>query len=238
MNHERTEQKRAAAHRAAMMVESGMAIGLGHGSTAAFAVERVAERLRSGDLREIVAVACSAEVESSARRLGIPMTTLERRPSIDLTIDGADEVDPKMNLIKGGGGALLREKIVATASRREVIVVDGAKLSPALGTKRPLPVEVLPFGWRNQASYLESLGASVSRRGAKNPFLTDHGNYILDCAFGPIAAPDALARALDARPGIVAHGLFLGLATDLLVADESGVSHYAVGSDLSEAIAC
>jgi len=221
-----------------MMVESGMAIGLGHGSTTAFAVARVAERLRSGDLREIVAVACSAEVESTARRLGIPMTTLNRQPTIDLTIDGADEVDPKMNLIKGGGGALLREKIVATASHREVIVVDGAKLSRALGTKHPLPVEVLAFGWRNQASYLESLGASVGLRGTENPFLTDHGNYILDCTFGPIAAPDALGRALDSRPGILAHGLFLDLATDLLVADKRGVSHYVIGSDLSEAIAC
>jgi len=231
------ELKRQAAWRAAEFVESGMTVGLGHGSTAAFAVERIAELLRTGKLTDVVCVPCSEEVSQHAERLGIPLTTLDEHPSIDVTIDGADEVDGELNLIKGGGGALLREKIVASASAREIIVVDGSKLSPRLGTRSALPVEVVPFAWTVEAAALEALGAHVLRRGGEDPFLTDQRNYILDCDFGPIERPGELAARLDARPGVVAHGLFVGLATDLVVATERGVRHFTRGSDLPEWIA-
>jgi ribose 5-phosphate isomerase A len=212
---------------AADFVESGMVVGLGHGSTAIFAVRRIAQLLREGQLREVVGVPCSRQVEEDARRLGIPLTTLDEHPIVDLTIDGADEVDPDLNVIKGGGGALLREKIVAQASRREIIVVDESKLSPALGTHWPVPVEVAPFGSRLQAAFLESLGAQpVLRQNTDGtPFKTDHGNLILDCNFGPISDPAQLAARLSGRAGIVEHGLFLGLATDVIVAGVEGVRH-------------
>jgi ribose 5-phosphate isomerase A len=191
------------------------------------AVQRIAELLKEGKLSEVLGVPCSRQVEEEARFLGIPLTTLEEHPGIDLTIDGADEVNGNLDLIKGGGGALLREKIVAQASRREIIVVDESKLSPALGTRRAVPVEVIPFGWQSQALYLESLGATVILRKDDNEkrFMTDQGNLILDCSFGPIADPESLAETLNARTGIVEHGLFLGLATDLIVAHAEGVYH-------------
>ena len=212
---------------AVTFVESGMIVGLGHGSTAILAVRHLGEKLARGELHDIQGVPCSRQIETEAGRLGIPLTTLEEHPAIDLTIDGADEVDPAFNLIKGGGGALLREKIVAQASRREIIVVDESKLSPALGTHWAVPIEVIPFGWGSQAAYLESLGARVRLRSGADglPFKTDQGNFILDCAFGPIAEPASLGARLDARTGIVAHGLFLGLATDVIVAGASGVRH-------------
>jgi len=228
--------KRQAAERAAELIESGMIVGLGHGSTTAFAIERIAELLRSRELGDIICIPCSTEVERHARALEIPLTTLEDRPCIDLTIDGADEVDPKMNLIKGGGGALLREKVVASVSRREIIVIDDSKLSPALGTHFALPIEVVPFACAVERGVLESLGATVELRASSAddgaPFLTDQGNLILDANFGPIDEPGMLASALDARPGIVGHGLFIDLATDLVVADEVGVRHFQAGDDL------
>ncbi|HOD73012.1 MAG TPA: ribose-5-phosphate isomerase RpiA [Candidatus Bipolaricaulis anaerobius] len=219
--------KREAAQRAVELVRSGMILGLGHGTTAHQALVRIAELLRAGALRDIAGVPCSTQVEAEARKLGIPVTTLDEHPTLDLTIDGADEVDLNLNLIKGGGGALLREKVVAQASEREAIVVDEGKLSPALGTRSPLPVEVLPFGWKTHIPYLESRGAAVALRRAPagEPFRTDQGNFILDCRFGPIRDPHGLARGLEARAGIVAHGLFLGLATDLFVAGPGGVRH-------------
>lgn len=217
--------KQEAALRAVQEIRSGMVLGLGHGSTAAHALRRLAELLQSGQLQSILGVPCSRQVERAARGLGIPLTSLEEHPVLDLTIDGADEADQALRLIKGGGGALLREKIVAQASLREIIAVDASKLSERLGEKQALPVEVLPFGWRSQAAFLEDLGASCAlrRQGSKEPFLTDQGNYILDCAFGPIADPAALAEALDSRAGIVEHGLFLGLASALVVAGPEGV---------------
>ncbi len=203
--------KQQAGELAAGLEESGMVVGLGSGSTAIFATRRIAERLRAGELGKIVAVATSSATDEAARALGIPMLVDDIPDDIDLTIDGADEVDPAMSLIKGGGGALLREKIVAQASRREVIVVDASKLSPRLGTHRPLPVEVLEFGWRSQARFLESLGAVVAlRTQADGPSRTDSGNMILDSRFGAIVDASSLARKLEARAGIVAHGLFLG----------------------------
>lgn len=208
-----------------------MVVGLGHGSTAILAVRRIAQLLRDGHLVDILGVPCSLQVEEEARRLGIPLTTLEEHPVVDLTIDGADEVDPKLDLIKGGGGALLREKIVAQASQREMIVVDESKLSPALGTRWALPVEVTPFGWRSQQSYIQSLGASVVLRESSDgaPFRTDQGNLILDCSFGPISEPIRLATKLSQRAGVVEHGLFLGLATDVIVATDQAIRHLKRG---------
>jgi ribose 5-phosphate isomerase A len=219
--------KQQAGEYAVQFVESGMVVGLGHGSTTIHALRRIAQRLDEGDLEEIVGVPCSSHVEADAEALGIPLTTLNEAPVIDLTIDGADEVDPRLNLIKGGGGALLREKMVAQASRREIIVVDVTKLSDVLGTEWALPIEVVPFGWRAQGAFLASLGAEVElRRGEDGePFRTDQGNYILDADFGPIENLTELAAQLDSRAGIVGHGLFLGLATDVVVAGPEGVRH-------------
>jgi ribose 5-phosphate isomerase A len=220
------ELKQQAAERAVEFVESRMVVGLGSGTTALFAVFRLAEKLTEGRLHDVLAIPSSLKVEEVARRLGIPLTSLDERPIVHLTIDGADEVDPQLNLIKGGGGALLREKILAQASLREVIVVDESKLSPVLGTHRTLPVEVLKFGWRSQATYVESLGARWKLRESAGTFFeTDQGNYVLDCELRPISDPAALAAALDKRAGIIEHGLFLGLATDLIVAGSSGVRH-------------
>jgi ribose 5-phosphate isomerase A len=209
--------------------QPGMVVGLGTGSTAAFAVRRLAELREHGQLLDVAGVPTSHATEALARGLGVPLTTLEDHPVLDVTVDGADEVAPDLSLIKGGGGALLREKVVAQASRRVVILVDAAKLSPMLGTRWAVPVEVLSFGWRSQSLFLESLGARVTvrldSRGA--PFQTDGGNLVLDCAFGPLAHPAQLAARLDARAGVVGHGLFLGLATDLVVAGPQGVEHRA-----------
>jgi len=223
--------KQQAAEAAVGLVKSGMVVGLGGGSTAAFAVRHIAQLLCAGDLADILGVPCSSRVEGEARRLGIPLTTLDEHPVVDLTIDGADEVDPRLDLIKGGGGELLHEKIVAQASRREIIVIDDSKPSPALGTHWPVPVEVIPFGWRSQVAYIESLGARpvLRRKTDRSPFRTDEGNLILDCQFGPISQPAQLAARLSERAGIVEHGLFLGLATDLMVAGPEGVRHLERG---------
>ncbi|HEX8441847.1 ribose-5-phosphate isomerase RpiA [Archangium sp.] len=217
--------KRLAAERAVDAIQPGMVVGLGTGSTAAFVVRRLAALRAEGKLTDVVGVPTSVETEALARSLGVPLTTLEEHPVVDLTIDGADEVDPALRLIKGGGGALLREKIVAEASRRELIVVDVGKLSPRLGTRWPVPVEVLPFGWRSQALFLEGLGARITRREGRDgsPYRTDQGNFILDCAFGPLKHPEELAVRLDARAGIMAHGLFIGLTSELLIAGPTGV---------------
>lgn len=219
--------KRRAAYEAVTHVRSGMVLGLGHGSTAAHAVERVAQLLAEGKLAGITAIPCSEVVDEHARRLGINLSSLNEHPRVDLTIDGADEVDPQLRLIKGGGGALLREKMVAEASLREIIIVDSSKLSPTLGAHWPVPVEVVRFGWHTHVAYLERLGAhTVCRREVGGaPHCTDQGNYLLDAAFGPIHDPEKLAGALAARTGVVAHGLFLGLATDLIVASTTGLRH-------------
>jgi ribose 5-phosphate isomerase A len=183
--------------------------------------------LTSGRKRNLLGIPCSQMIEDEARRLGLPLTTLEEHPIIDLTIDGADEVAPNLDLIKGGGGALLREKIVAQASRREIIIVDESKISPALGTRHRLPVEVLPFGWSAQAAFLRELGAKAVelRLGQEEIFTTQQGNVILDCDFGPIRDPKKLAASLERRAGIIEHGLFLGLATDVIIAGAKGLRH-------------
>ena len=220
--------KRAAGEFAVDFVNSGMIVGLGEGTTAVWAIRRLAQKLRDGQLSHVLGIPSSQNVERVARELGLPLTTLERHPHIDLTIDGADEVDPHFNLIKGGGGALLREKIVAQATRREIIVVTEEKLSPNLGMKWAVPVEVLQFGLGSQKAFLQSLGARVSLRIKDGlPFVTDSGNHILDCSFGRIDDPAALAQQLSTRAGLLEHGLFIGLAHDLVVAGADGVRHIA-----------
>jgi len=221
--------KQQAAERAVELVTSGMVVGLGTGETATYAIRRIGALLRAGTLEDIEGVATSLATAAEAVRLGIPLLEESRATPTDITIDGADEIDPALNLIKGRGGALLREKIVAQTSRRVVIVADHSKLSPVLGTRSPLPVEVVPFESRYQAEYLQSLmpRARISFRlgpgGA--PVRTDQGNFILDCVTGPMGQPTELASRLQARAGVVAHGLFLGLATDVIVAGPSGVEH-------------
>jgi len=220
--------KQQAAERAVALVMSGMVVGLGTGGTAMFALRRIAELLRAGELRDIVGVPTSSATAAEALRLGIRLLDDARSGAADLTIDGADEIDPALDLIKGRGGALLREKIVAQTSRRLVIVADETKLSPALGTRAPLPVEIIPFGWRSQTEYLNSLfpqGRVSLRATGGDPFVTDQGNFILDCVTGPIEQSHELAVQLQARAGVAAHGLFLDLATDVIVAGPSGVEH-------------
>jgi len=205
------------------MPASGMVIGLGSGSTAKYATLRIGERLRSGDLQDIVAIPSSEETASLATSLGIPLVTFRDCQRIDITIDGADEVNPRLDLIKGGGGALLREKVLAQASLKNIIIVDPSKISSQLGKHWPVPVEVLRFAVDLERIFLADLGATVKLREAEGePYLTDEGNYILDANFGLIHDPERLALSLSQRAGIVEHGLFIGLATEVVVAGENG----------------
>jgi ribose 5-phosphate isomerase A len=224
---DRDELKQAAGEKAAELVESGMVIGLGTGSTSVFAIRAIGARVASGDLQNVIGVPTSSGSAELATEVGLTLTTLAEHPVIDLTIDGADEVDPDFNIIKGAGGALLHEKIVAQASLREVIIVDDAKLSPKLGSQHALPVEIVQFSWRPEEEYLTDMGAEVDvRRGADNKvYVTDEGNWILDCTFPPIEDPARLSAQLSRRAGVVEHGLFLGLTTDLIVASAEGVEH-------------
>jgi ribose 5-phosphate isomerase A len=224
--------KQEAAEYAVKYIQSGMTVGLGTGSTAIFATRRIAALFHSGQLTHIVAFATSKAVWQEAVKLGVPMLTEDLPQEIDVTIDGADEVDPQLNLIKGGGGALLREKIVAQASGREIIIVDESKLSPQLGTHWPVPVEVLPYGWQSQARYLASLGAEITIRRTPDgrEFRTDQGNMILDCRFGPIIDLEEMACLLQAQAGVIEHGLFVNLAQDVIVAGPGGIRHLRRGS--------
>lgn len=224
---DRDALKKLAAIHAVRFVEPGMTVGLGTGSTAIHAVREIARRHAAGELPGIRTFATSSAVGREAAERGLPLLDEKSPPEIDVTIDGADEVDPELNLIKGGGGALLHEKIVAQASRREIIVVDEAKLSPRLGTLHPLPVEVLCFGEESQRRFLESQGLKpVLRVTAEgHPFVTDEGNVIHDCHCGPIADAAELASLLAARAGIAEHGLFLGITNDLIIAGADGLRH-------------
>ncbi len=218
--------KRTAAERAVEFIEDGMVVGLGTGSTARHVLEVIAERRKAGALRRIIGVPTSKSTEWLAKELGIRLATLEEEPRIDLTIDGADEVDPQLNLIKGLGGALLWEKIVASNSERLLIVSDESKLVQRLGEKAPLPVEVVPFGWNTHLAFFDLLGAQPTLRvtPAGGHFTTDSGHYIIDARFeGGIAEPVRVQRELNQRAGIVETGLFLGLADTVVVAAESGV---------------
>jgi ribose 5-phosphate isomerase A len=216
--------KRAAAEAAAAEVRDGMVIGLGTGSTAAFLIDSLAARVRAG-LR-IIAVPTSERTAAQARAGGIPLTDFAAHPRLDLTIDGADQVaEGSLDLIKGMGGALLREKIVADASARLMIMVDCSKLARQLAL--PVPVEVVPFGIELPSRRIADLGARVRRRLGTDgaPYVTDGGHAILDCDFGPIADPATLDRALRALVGVVETGLFIGRAETVLLADAAGVRH-------------
>ena len=206
-----------------------MKLGLGSGSTARHFVELLGERVRGG--LSIVGVPTSEATFAQAQALGVPLATLDEYPELDLTVDGADEVDGALRLIKGGGGALLREKIVASASKRMIVIADASKYVPRLGAF-PLPVEVVSFGLAATRRHIERASASVGCRGPINlrrlredgqVFVTDGGHCILDCAFGAIADPEALAKALKMIPGLVEHGLFIGLASAAILAGEGGL---------------
>ena len=230
---DRDALKKEAAVYAVRFIEPGMTVGLGTGSTAIHAVREIARRHTAGELPGIKAFATSSDIARVAREAGLPLIDDTGPQAIDVTIDGADEVDPQLNLIKGGGGALFHEKIVAQATKRQVIIIDEAKMSPRLGTLHALPVEVVPFGGESQRVFLEQLGGnSVLRTKADGtPFITDEGNIIYDCAFGPIEDPEELAAELRARTGIVEHGLFLGMTDDLVIGTPDGLRHLRYDRD-------
>jgi len=213
---QKDREKEAAGRAGARFVQDGQIVGLGTGTTAVHAIRALGERVKGG--LEILGIPTSKRSDELARSVGIPLTTFEEHQSIDVTIDGADEFDPALNLIKGGGGALLREKIVASATKFYVIVTDDSKQVAALG-KFPLPVEVIPFAEPLLAQEIEALGASVKLRrdDAGKPYVTDEGHHILDCSFGRIADPPELALKLSQMPGIVEHGLFVGMANVVLI---------------------
>ena len=218
-----------AARAALDFVEDGMKLGIGTGTTAEEFVKLLAERVEGG--LDIIGVPTSERTAKLCLQLGVPLSTLEETPALDLTIDGADEVDGSLGLIKGGGGALLREKIVAFASQRMIVIADASKVVQTLG-KFPLPIEVNPFGLAatqhaidNAAQSLQLTGSIALRRGNENdPFETDGGHYILDASFGHISDPDALSRALHDIPGVVEHGLFLGMAEKAIIASDAGIT--------------
>lgn len=218
------EEKQQAGRAAAELVENGMVVGLGTGSTAAHLVSALGDRLRRGDLRDVRGVATSRSTEELARRAGLPLLRFDgpaAPPSIDLTLDGADEVDPRWNLVKGGGGSLLREKIVAQASARLGIMVDRSKLVDQLGVRFALPIEVVPFGAATHEAYIRGLGGDPKLRTMPDGrvFLTDNGNWTIDISFGErgIDDPAVLHHQLRGRAGIVETGLFLGMTSILIV---------------------
>lgn len=219
------DQKRVAGYRAAEYIEDGMVLGLGTGSTVRFLLEAIADRRKAGELANIVGVPTSEDTTRRATALGIPLSTLARHPSLDLALDGADEVDPSLDLIKGLGGALLREKVVVAAAADFVVLVDATKLVDRLGRKAPLPVEVDEFSLGVQLPFLRRLGCNpeIRRAASGDPFRTDGGHLVVDCHFpDAIADPHALAAELDSRPGIMEHGLFLGSAKRVIVARPAG----------------
>jgi ribose 5-phosphate isomerase A len=211
------QEKEAAARASLRFVKDGQVVGLGTGSTAAYFIQLLGEQVKNG-LR-IRGIPTSEHSGEAATALGIPLTTLDECPEIDVTVDGADEVDPQLRLIKGGGGALLREKIVASATKHYVIITDATKRVPVLG-KFPLPVEVIKFARAVVEKKIATLGAEIQlrQRADGNPYLTDENNYILDCRFGQIPDADGLAQKLSDMPGVVEHGLFIGMASVVLVA--------------------
>jgi ribose 5-phosphate isomerase A len=224
--------KQQAAARALDYVRSGMTLGLGTGSTTAHLIVLLGERLHTGELKDIRAVPTSERTATQARALSIPLITLAElgrqrgAALLDLAVDGADQVDPDLNLIKGLGRALLREKIVAVHAHRFLIIVDESKMAPRLGNSCPLPIEIVPFGAKAHVRWLGTLGcrAELWLETDNSPVVTDNGNYMARCWFpNGIADPGALARILAGRPGIVEHGLFLGMADSVIVAGSEGV---------------
>ena len=227
MNDKIDDLKKEAAEIAVASIHSGMILGLGSGTTFLFALEKIAGLLKEGKLKNILAIPSSVNTELKAKELGIPLIDFSQTTLLDLTIDGADEIDPQLNLIKGGGGALLWEKILAQASRREIIIADESKLSPHLGTKWPVPIEVFQFAAELEREFLESLGAKVKLRktGQGKPYLTDENNFILDAHFGPINNPAELSSKLEGRAGIAGHGIFIDLADEVIIATSKGIKN-------------
>ena len=218
--------KRQAAAQALEYVESGMVLGLGTGSTVAHFLDLLGRKLEEGQLTDVAGVPSSIRTGREARQAGIPLVSLGEHPVLDLTVDGADEVSPELDLIKGMGGALLREKMVAQASTRFIVIADAAKSVQRLGTLSALPVEVVDWGWSRHTAFLESRGAVVTVRKFDDgpPFKSDNGNLILDCRFPDgIDDPHALQAALKERAGVVETGLFLGMATEAILAGASGL---------------
>jgi ribose 5-phosphate isomerase A len=228
------EWKRLAARAAVAAIPDGAILGLGSGTTAELMLAELAERVRQG-LR-VTGIPTSETTRAHAASFQIPLVELDAAPTLTMSIDGADEVLlPQLHLVKGRGGALLREKLVASSSAFRVIVVDASKLVPSLATHAPIPVEVVPFGWRHTAARLATLGcqptlrlqpAAMPGEPATTPFVTDGGNYVLDCTFGPLAQPDATAHSLKAITGVVDHGLFIGMTERVYVGAADGVHVY------------
>jgi ribose 5-phosphate isomerase A len=216
--------KEVAAVASAELLKDGMIVGLGSGSTSTLAVAAIGKRVKEG--LKIIGIPTSEQTAEQARSLGIPLATFADYSKIDIAIDGADEVElHSLNLIKGGGGNQLREKIVAGASASFIVVVDEGKLVERLGVRAPVPVEVAQFGWQATARQLSELKLNPGLRldKQKNPYVTDGGNYILDCATGPIESADKLAAELDSIVGVVEHGLFLNMTTEVLIGTDDGV---------------
>lgn len=218
-------EKEAAARASLKYVRDGQVVGLGSGSTATCAIRLLGERVRAG--MKIRGIPSSIASRDLAIQLGIPLITFDQVQEIDVTIDGADEFDPALNLIKGGGGAMLREKIVASASKQLIIVTDSSKQVPVLG-RFPPPVEVIGFAEPLVAKKISNLGARVIRRqdSSGKPYVTDEGHHILDCHFGKIPDPAVLARTLSETPGIVEHGLFVGMASVVVMAKDGEVEEF------------
>jgi ribose 5-phosphate isomerase A len=219
---EKEELKKLAGEKATEYIEDGMIIGLGTGSTAEYSVRKIGKMVNEG--LKIKGIPTSNHTRRIAKECKIPLTTLEEEPVIDITIDGADEVDSNMSLIKGGGGALAREKIIAYNSKKVIIVVDDSKVVKALGIDFPLPVEVLKFGWTATQQTLEEMGCSVElRKIMDDPFITDNSNYIIDCDFDRIADPEKLEKDLNLIPGVVENGLFIGMVDKVIVGGKQGI---------------
>ena len=219
------EFKKLAAEKAVEEIKSGMVVGLGSGSTFYYALKKIGELVKSGELKNIVGIPSSKHTEKLAHEFGIPITTFSEKQEIDVTIDGADEVDTYLNLIKGGGAAHLREKVIAQASKRLIIVVDESKLSDKLGTSWAVPVEVIQFAYPVEEKFLQSINGKPGLRVYENgkPLITDEGNFILDANFGIIQNPFELAEKLENRAGIVEHGMFLHLTSKVIVAGKNGI---------------
>lgn len=220
---EREELKKIAGEKAVEHIEDGMIVGLGTGSTVEYTLRKLGTLVRDG--LKIKGIPTSIHTQRIAKGEQIPLITLEENPVIDVTIDGADEVDSNMNLIKGGGGALLREKVIAFNSKKVIIVIDDSKVVKALGIDIPLPVEVVKFGWTSTKKTLENFGCNVVLRKimGEEPFITDNSNYILDCEFERIAEPEQFEVDLNNIPGVVENGLFIGLVDEVIVGGKQGI---------------
>ena len=221
--------KKRAAEKAVEFVKSEMVIGFGTGSTFKYVLKILADKLETKEIQNIIGIPTSEKTLALAEKLTIPCGILSEYPVLDLTIDGADEVDNKLNLIKGGGGALLREKIIAQVSKKYIIIVDDSKLSENLGEKWPVPIEVVKMALEVETNYLQSLGAKVTlrRNNFGETFITDEGNYILDSNFGVIKNAKILGKKLDKRAGIAQHGLFIGMVDQVIIASDKGVRSIA-----------